>query len=216
MSTLLDAIAAERADLLAPIADRLAVLAEMERLAAQLNGSAPDVPIDVPVPAPASKSRAPRAAPKPRTDPAGRDGLGPRSQRVLEALRTTNGWMARREVATAATMSAETVKHHLQLLVARGLIEAEGRTASRRYRAVGPAAPARKKTSFGKGPEAAAAKQDETLQGRIIDSVGYQPGSVDELAKRFKAPRADVVVACDQAANDGDIMVGEDGRYRSI
>jgi DNA-binding transcriptional ArsR family regulator len=142
MSTLVEAIQAERRaliePLLAPIADKLRTLEEMERLAVSLNGGGSEVATITP-PAPAAKPPKPKQRalpPKAPATTAGLDGLSDQRRNVLTAVRSCGGWIAIGDLTRVTGGSVQAVRKHLGALVARGLVEATGATSARRYRAV--------------------------------------------------------------------------------
>lgn len=141
MSALVDAIRAERLaliePLLAPIADKLVVLDEMERLARSINGGGSDVSVLAAPVKPAARKSVPRALPaKVHSTRVGLDGLPDRTREVLAAVRALGGWVSASEVAASMGAAANAMRKHLQRLVERGLLEAQGETVARRYRSV--------------------------------------------------------------------------------
>lgn len=226
MTALLDAIRAERRaliePLLAPVAEQLRTLDELERLAASLNGGGSAVPVVEAPPPPAAAPKRPareqRALPA-RTKPTGqgRDGLGAKATAVLDVLRAPAAdWMSAGQIAAAVGLTTTALKHHIARLIERGLIEARGQTLSRRYRAVPQDAAKRKVTTFGAGRPPGKSKPAAagSLQGRVLEAVGYKPGSVDEVAKRLGVPAGGVAEACDTLLSEGEIVAQPDGRYR--
>lgn len=206
MSTLLDAIRAEREALLAPIAHRLAVLDEIERLAERLNG-APERAVvpksSLPPKAPAAVPRAlsgqakpkpPAAVPKavlPARAPATRsgiDGLSEREQALLSAVRSKgSSWLALRDLtAVVPAMSITSLKRAIKTLIGRGLIEAHGATSQRRYRAANPDSP----------PVAPASPEiDDAVDDEVDDAVAVPDvppaaaGTLDAKAARILRAR---------------------------
>ena len=196
MQAVIDAIRAEREQLLAPIADKLAKLDELERLVTE-NGAAPRAA--KPEPKAKAKPKPHRAAlaaqkavvpiePAPATGK-GRDGLGARSTQVLDALITSGDWMSVSEIAAAVGGSAQSLRTHMQRLGTRGLVEAHGSTSRRRYRAkrsgVGNARAADARQSLDDRVKATA------LRARIIDLVKHNQGDLndDRLAQALDVDR---------------------------
>jgi hypothetical protein len=212
---LVEAIRAERRaliePLLAPVADKLRTLDEMEHLARSLNGGGSD---EVPaVAAPRSSSRAKTPAKEQRALPAttrptgqGLDGLNSQSVEALAKVRDASGPVSRVEIGASNTVMAT--------LVRRGLVEAHSDGRWRKYTAATNGSPARKRTTFGQG-RPAALKAGPSLQGRVLEACGWSPGSVDDLATRLKADAADVTAALDALAEEGEIVALDDGRYRA-
>lgn len=209
----MDAIQAERralvGTLLAPVAGQLAVLDEIERLAVQLHtGDTLEVP-DTPAvaAAPAKKGGPSRVlSPRPPATGRGRDGLSAAAGAALQKVRDANGkQLARVEIGASNEV--------MQTLVKRGLVQAHGQNQGRRYSAATNGTPARSLTTFGQGREPKPA--GPSLQGRLIEAVGYKPGSVDELARRLNTASGVIVEACDALVAEGEIVLQDDGRYRS-
>ncbi len=244
MSALLDAIAAERETLLAPIAGRLAVLDELERLAASLNGTTTRTEVTVTVPARAlpdaraigaalrQAGKAPEGRGKPRQAPAaprvGRDGLGPKASRILEALRANQGWMSTTEVAA---VGGDFTNKVMQSLVTRGLAEARGETVQRRYRAtqeddaratgpgpgtetIRPAAPAPPSTRATAAVPKLNAAATRILRARIVDHLGRRRLNAQSLADHLNAELAHVTPLVSELLGSGEIVQDDDGLYR--
>lgn len=174
-------------------------------------------------PAPATapkKPKAPagRAAPKkPAATRGGRDGLNTKTQAVLEVVRAGGDWMRPSEIAAGCNdgRSPSTIRKGLQTLLRRGLIEGQGATVNRRYRAVGGGDSAGKTKGVAvTGMKGGQATQG-SLQGRLLEAVGYRPSSVDELAERLELGHGEVAAACDELLLGGDIELAPDGRYRA-
>lgn len=227
MSDLVDAVRAERRaliePLLAPVADKLAALDEMERLALSLNGGGSDVSPVAELPAPAAAPPPPKPKPReaqralparPKATTQGRDGLGAKAQATLEALRSHPGWVKPAVLAAHEGQERGKIGQRLMVLVERGLAEARGKTVSREYRAIVSEKPAAARSTFGQG-RSPASRQAASVQGRVIEAVGYRPSNVDDLAGRLNAAIGEVVTACDQLVRDGDIALRGDGRYHA-
>ncbi len=245
MSALLDAVAAERADLLAPIAERLAVLDEIERLAGRLNNAEPppaaaQPPVlpDPPSPRPrggAKLDRPPAAARKPAAKApraaaarVGRDGLGETTQAVLEALRANRGWMSRAEIT--AIIGPFNVKS-TQKLVDRGLVKATGTTNSRRYRVVDddsetagstaktvrttPPAPPPAPAAGGPAIAGLSAGARRVLRARLVDHLGRRRLNAQSLADHLNVELAHVDALLAELEAAGEIVHDPDGRYRT-
>lgn len=160
MSAIVDAIRAEREQLLAPIADKLAALDALERMAGVLNGAGEARPAK-PAAAPAKQEAAAATVaspgrcftgaaveaptkrvlpPKSSVTRVGTDRLGDKARLVLTAIRSQGAsWAAAGEIYRAlpsdAGITYGAIGNHLQKLYQRNLIVAEGQTAARRYRA---------------------------------------------------------------------------------
>ncbi len=219
MSALLEAVRAEREQLLAPIADKLAALDEIERLAGSLNGNGAAAKVAAPQgpakPKAAKKKALPPKAPATRS---GVDGLSPKTTAILTAIRSKRGeWMAPAEIAQIAGLDPHGLKNYMPTLVERGLVEKKGETVARRYRAVPDENGARERTTFGQGQVLGKpAKQTGSLQGRIIEAVGYQPANAKELATKLSASVDEVSRECDKLRKDGEIALRDDWRYRAV
>lgn len=244
MSALIAAITAEREQLLAPIAERLAVLDEIERLAAGLGddrtppvASVPVPPSDPPSPAGRRATAKPASKPSKRaaataTARVGRDGLGEVAERVLQALRNNGGWMGRGDLLPiVGDFNVRTT----QRLVERGLVEAQGSTNSRRYRAArdtsetagsGPpitgtsAAPVAGGTvarSAAPGVSVAGldAKATRILRARIVDHLSRRRLNEQSLADHLNAELDHVTALLTDLAAAGDVVLDPDGRYRA-
>ncbi len=226
MSDLLDAIRAERRaliePLLAPVADKLRVLDEMERLAASLNGGGSDVP------AVAAPARQPVAAkPKPaqralpaRTRPtaAGVDGLSPNTVRVLQVVRSTTHWMSKSQIAEADPDLPASLQVYLKRLIDRGLIEANGHTTARRYRAVTDEARSQQRETSNEQSAPAArphgnGSATRVLRARIIDHLSRRALDEQSLADHLAADREDVAFLCGEMLMDDKLRLLPDGRY---
>lgn len=258
MSTLLDAIRAEREALLAPIAHRLAVLDEIERLAERLNGAperavVPKSPLPPKAPAAAprplsgqAKPKPPAAVPKavlPARAPATRsgiDGLSEREQALLSAVRSKgSSWLALRDLtAVVPAMSITSLKRAIKTLIGRGLIEAQGATSQRRYRAANPDSPPGGSTppvapaspevdddvvdepSEPDAPPAAAgtldAKAARILRARILDHLSRRRLTEQSLADHLNAEREHVADIVGKLLTDDAIILDPDGRYRCV
>ncbi len=240
MSSLIEAVQAQRQELLVLIADQLAVLDEIERLAAGLAGAGPDgtgghVEISVPAgppPDPRALAEAlgrgtPRAAAKakPKATAAaprvGRDGLGGKAASVLEALRANGGWMSRAElVAVTGDFNNKT----LQTLVTRELAEAQGVTNSRRYRATrddsdtatgGTAPPVRTKPrETTVAVDGLDAKATRILRARILDHLSRRRLTDQSLADHLNAELDHVKALLAELVVAGEVERDAKGLYQ--
>ncbi|MEJ7824937.1 MAG: hypothetical protein WKF48_05885 [Solirubrobacteraceae bacterium] len=235
MSALLTAVQAERDALLAPIADRLAMLDDIERLAAALDTAAPPKPKHG-VPAPAARPSAAATAartPKPPSKRGGaaarvgRDGLGPKAASLLEAIRSQSGWLSRAEIVK---LGGEFAGHTMASLVDRELVEAKGATSQRRYRAANPDNPSAGGGSGGSTmpavahpPAAAAAPAAagtldgvarRVLQARILDHLSRRRLDEQSLASALNADREHVAEILGKLRFDDRVVLDPDGRYR--
>ncbi len=239
---LLEAIQAERRaliePLLAPIADKLRTLEEMEHLARSLNGGGSDVPAVKAASPPSGPKRA--AAPKQRALPArtpatrrGRDGLGRAAQEVLEAMRAAGGqWMSVREIAGVADSTTGALKHHFKALLARDLIEAKGQTTTRRYRAKTddngssggseslalPPAPRPASPVPSAGPRSSTGSKlsvadRRVCRARILDHCSRRRLDEQSLATTLGIDREEVADLCGELLLDDKIVLLPDGRY---
>ncbi len=232
MNAVLEAARAERHALLAPIAEQLAALDEIERIAASLNGGGSDMaptpaPAPAVVPRPPSKPQAPR--PRKSSSPTkvlpakaqatgvGRDGLGATAQAALEKVRAAGATPISRADAGASA-------HVMQALVNRGLIEATGATKSRRYRAVyddngtggstasltpSPPQPRSSNATLGT-PDAKASK---ILRARILDHLSRRRMNEQSLADHLNADREHVVDILGKLLLDELVDLAPDGQY---
>ncbi len=123
----------------------------------------------------------------------GRDGLSPRAQHVLAAIRSTGGqWVSPRQIRDllaedGITTSGSALRKNTTQLLERGLIEATGSNADRRFRVPGGegggsgwggaeiAAPLAKKN-------AAAPVNLKVVRRRVLHELCYRRGDVDGLA----------------------------------
>ena len=123
----------------------------------------------------------------------GRDGLSPRAQHVLAAVRSTGGaWVSPRQIRDTLAqdgepMSGSMLRKHVTVLLGRGLIEATGSNADRRLRVPGGegggsgwggaeiAAPLAKKN-------AAAPVNLTVVRRRVLHELCYRRHDVDGLA----------------------------------
>lgn len=236
MSTLLDAIAAERAGLLAPIAERLAVLDEIERLATRLVGESaapsqaePEEPPEEPPTPSAAKSVLARRT---RSSGVGRDGLSQRSQNVLEVLRAERGkWMTVAAIGDAADFDlAKHFKGNVDPLIERGLVEKK-ESWPREYRAVTsdvdgvagaspqmkapraaapPAAPQGQQA----GLSALSGTEAKVLRARILDHLSRRGLSEQSLASQLNAEREHIADICGKLLLTDAVVLEPDGHYR--
>lgn len=182
MEAILEAVAAEREMLAA----RLATLDEIERLAGGAQhgaGGGSAVTADAPAkPRPAAKPATRRAAPARSTS--GIDGLGPQASAVLAVLRATHDWTKAAEINASVEGSPAAIRQTVKMLVKRGLVEAEGATSTRRYRAVkGPVSEARARTEAGARKNAAttdAKVRGVSERNQIVELVTKNQGDLDD------------------------------------
>ncbi len=237
VTDLVEAIRAERRaliePLLAPIADKLRTLDEMEHLARSLNGGGSDVPaVRAPVAASTKHAvatggaqRAQRALP-PRTrgTAAGRGGLTPAADSILTAVRSGDGaWMTGREIAAAAGRAASTLRNYLGPLCDRGLVEATGTTRDRRYRAVmadnpasggfAPRVPAPKAASRSTTGSKLSAADRRIARARILDHCSRRRLDEQSLASTLGIGREEVADLCGELLLDDKIVLLPDGQY---
>lgn len=231
MGVLLDAIRTEREQLLAPVQGRLTQLDELERLATAYHGEngvggGPTVPDaappknEAPVKPAAGRGAATTRPRRPSGQTArGRDGLGPRVQAVLEAIRANSGWMTIREIWDACPGAP--VNSPVQQLARAGLIEAQGATSRRRYRAIVAApAPAPETADPPPDPTSPAPPSEplgvaasRVLRSRILDHLERRGLDEKSLAGHLRADREHVAFICGQLLVDGLITLMPDGRY---
>lgn len=204
MATLLEVIGAEREALQA----KLAALDEIERLAVAYGGAAAAVA------APAAKREthvAPkRALPaKPKATGQGLDGLGPKATAALQAMRERKDWMTMVEVGATASV--------MQGLVRRGLVEAQGATSKRRYRAVQGPPPGNAGTTWGKGraPGRPAKPQPNrnVLGERVLGQLKHRTLNEPQLAGVLDVSREQIADACGKLLLDDRIVMRPDGSY---
>jgi hypothetical protein len=226
MSAIVEAIQAERRaliePLLAPIADKLQALDEMERLALSLNGGGSEaVVVEAAIP----KRAAPAQRVLPRKAVAtrrGRDGLPAKTQRVLEAIRSFGDtWAAVadiRRVPDLADIPDGSLRKHIPPLVCRGLVEAKGETSQRRYRATS----ADNATSGGgqaavvPAPAVGAVSAPvaaRVTRSRILDHLSRRKLDEPSLATLLNLDRETVADLCGALLLDDKIAMLPDGRY---
>lgn len=222
MSALADAIRAEREQLLAPIAHRLAVLDEIERLAISLNGAA--APAD-PSPGP---TRGQRGVPKtaarvlPARPPAtgrGTDGLSEPARAALTKLRTAKTPLSRSEIGASTGV--------MQTLVRRGLVAAHGDNRGRRYAAAdadnagagaapGASLPDDEPETPAPEPQVLGtlnASQSRVLRARILDHLSRRRLKEQSLADHLNVERDHVAEILGKLLLDGLVILEPDGNY---
>lgn len=238
MSAIVDAIRAEREQLLAPIAHRLAVLDEMERLATALNGGGPKPspaeqrPAIAPekrpaVPAEERPASAPAkrvAPPRPPRTRAGIDGLTERELALLTAIRSKGAnWLAIRELGTMLPQhSSWALKADLKTLIGRELVEATGTTSTRRYRAANPDTPASggptaaTRSGLAGSTPAPARGSSTVLRARVLDHLGRRRLTEQSLADHLNADREHVADVVGKLLLEDKIVLDPDGLYRNV
>lgn len=233
MNAVLEAARAEREALLAPIADKLAALDEIQRIAeSSLNGGGSEVASRAVAVASASVAQRPsRPAPtkpakllpaKTASSGVGRDGLSKQAQAALEKVRAAGATpLSRGEVGASASV--------MQTLVKRNLVEGIGATVARRYRAMYPEDSA----TAGSGPSiiGAAAKSSaatigahettgelpagprRVLRARILDHLSRRRLNEQSLADHLNAEREHVADLLGKLLTDELVVLGPDGCY---
>lgn len=196
MQSVIEAVRAERELLLAPIADRLATLDEIERLAGggsstNSAGGGSAMPAEAPAkPKPVARRAAPR---KPAATGNGLDGLGVKAQRVLEVLHARKDWMAVGDIAQQVGSTSSAANKYLRLLGDRKLVEAQGATKARRYRALD--GNSHTHTTFGQGREPKAtngnARPTYGERQRIVALIETNQGDLNDerIARALKLDR---------------------------
>jgi hypothetical protein len=220
MSGVVQAVKAEREALLAPIAGRLAVLDEIERLA----GSLDEVKATAAKPAATPPRQRPAAAkpeaPRVAAPPVGRDGLGPKASELLEAVRVADRWMSRGEIVAVA---GEFHSRTMQRLVERSLVEAKGDTSQRRYRAVqvdnvSGGGRQSEPTIRPVAPPAATGTLDvgasRVLRARILDHLSRRKLNEQSLADHLNANREHVADILGKLLLSDHVELLPDGRYQ--
>ncbi len=154
----------------------------------------------------------------------GRDNLQPRAQDVLAAVRSTGGaWVSPRQIRDLLaqddiTMSGSVLRKHTTALLGRGLIEATGSNADRRFRVPGGEGGG---SGWGgaeiAGPLAktkpVAAVNLTVVRRRVLHELCYRRHDVDGLAATLCLER-DVTAAVVAALLDERLICCTDhGRY---
>ena len=210
MDALLEAIQAERDKLLAPIADQLAKLDEIEQIARGLdNGAA--TPVAAP---PAPRKALPKRA---ASSGQGRDGLSAGAVAVLEALRAAGDWVAPCDLPGAKSSRTR----NCAVLVERRLAEARGTRSNRAYRAVvgerkatlgvatnGMANGAPTRTQLGQMGSAA-----RIVNERIVGQLKHRKLTEAQLAGILDLDRETIADACGAMLLTDRIVMEPDGRY---
>lgn len=133
----------------------------------------------------------PRALPeKTRATGVGIDGLGDRAQQVLRAVRGLPGWVSVGQIAAVVGVAPQVPRSHLQQLVARGLVEAQGETVARRYRAA-----VEDNGASGGGERLAIAAPRSVPAAASSDSSSSSEEAKPEQPRRRGRPPADMPAA---------------------
>lgn len=216
MQAIIDAVRAERELLLAPIADQLAKLDELERIASGPTngaGGGPAVPAETPALAKSkpAQARKPAASRKPAPTGAGIDGLGPMPVQILQFVRE-HGQVTTAQILDATGVTASTLSSQMAVLVDRCLVERLGNNRNRTYRPVTNYQPPT--VTVGLAAPKGAPKNGASVQGRILEAVGFRPMDKSELIFKLKAPDTDIASALQRLVTEGEIEQVTGGRYR--
>jgi DNA-binding transcriptional ArsR family regulator len=225
------------ADTLQAIAEILDEMAQTVRALAADSAAAPPGASDAPPPI------TPRVLPtKSQPTGRGRDGLAPRTQLVLEALRAGDeagpgGWVAAGPLAARTDMTRAALKKHLQQLGERGLVETRGETSARRYRASSadsggggsspvvtarqsperaPAPPPTEPADEPQSPPpppAATGTAGRVVRSRILDHVSRRRLSEQSLVGTLNLEAGVVAEVCGRLLAEGKIVLLPNGTY---
>ena len=212
VSAILEAIRAERDELLAPIRDRLQILAELERLASTLD--APDPPVVSPaqrLPALPAPAPAPR---QPSTPRVGTYVTRQRTQAVLDAI-TEHQPISPKDIASRSAVPAEAVKRILAALRDAGKVTGEGAPTTRVYRLT---ATADAETAARHGMKRPGQRSGPDLRWPALKLIRQDPSALteDRICHALNADREDVALACGRLLEDGSVRMNPDATYTPL
>ena len=181
--------------------------------------------IDAELDAEEAQEEAQEPASEPRRrqrEPRNADGLTVSQVRIVELLRA-EGELSPGEIRERLELPDHRWKRGSRELLDRGLVEAEGELGDRRFRAVvqvkptmpdkepasEPVADAGEKRGMGRGRQSETEEIKRngvgTVEGRVLEAVGFQPMSIKGLAKRLCAPVDDVALAIQKLDREGEV-----------